>query len=74
MLKTCRPRGPTRPSSQVFPMGLAGLLFGGFKGEVWIRPGQVGSHEGGMRGLPRSRPTQQAGNVHTHTRSRWMEK
>ncbi|GAX81191.1 hypothetical protein CEUSTIGMA_g8624.t1 [Chlamydomonas eustigma] len=36
-----------RPNGQyiaeVFPEGLAGLLFGGFKGEVWIQPGKPAS-------------------------------
>ena len=36
-----RPSQPLSPPSslQVFPQGLSGLLFGGFKGEVWIQPG-----------------------------------
>lgn len=31
---------PTPITLQVFPRGMLGLLFAGFKGEVWIQPGE----------------------------------
>ena len=57
------PSLPPLPPLQVFPQGLSGLLFGGFKGEVWIQPGEASSQGALYRDKAAGQPPKPEGAI-----------
>ena len=47
----------------MFPQGLSGLLFGGFKGEVWIQPGEAPSQGALYRNKAAGQPPKPEGAI-----------